>query len=160
MTKLIAIYTKMYVLVCNVQDISNHINTTSSTSTHPLNSETVQKSWFESQHMFERLLHRSLIFSNQLSFRQRRNSFSVVSLDRQQTPQLLTTAYNDWEVSRVWKTFYNIGVFIFFFPPASYRFCKDREQFYVSLDRQQTSQLLTTAYNDWEVSRVWKTFII
>ena len=35
---------KKYVQIYTVQDISNHTNTTSSTSTHPLNSQTVQKS--------------------------------------------------------------------------------------------------------------------
>ena len=37
---------KKYVYIYTVQDISNHINTTSSTCTHPPNSQTVQKRCF------------------------------------------------------------------------------------------------------------------
>ena len=40
---------KKYVHIYTVQNISNHINTTSSTSTHPFNSQTVQKRCFTNQ---------------------------------------------------------------------------------------------------------------
>ena len=40
---------KKYVQIYTVQDISNHINTTSSTCTHPLNSQIVQKRCFTNQ---------------------------------------------------------------------------------------------------------------
>ena len=42
-------HTQKYVQIYTVQDISNHINTTSSTSIHPFNSQTVQKRRFSNQ---------------------------------------------------------------------------------------------------------------